>query len=125
MGSTFIGSGGSPGGSDTQVQFNNSGAFGGDAGLTYNKTTDTLSVGLLLSGHDTNLLIGSNAGASITGCPACGPNTFVGNVAGAAVTSGAHDVLIGASAAAALLSGKWNIIIGDGAVPSLTTGNDN
>lgn len=36
--------GGTPGGSDTQVQFNDSSAFGGDAGLTYNKTTDTLSV---------------------------------------------------------------------------------
>jgi len=34
-------------GSDTQVQFNDGGtAFGGDSGLTYNKTTDTLSVGL-------------------------------------------------------------------------------
>ena len=35
---------GTPGGSDTQVQFNDGGAFGGDAGLTYNNTTDTLSV---------------------------------------------------------------------------------
>jgi len=33
-----------PAGSDTQVQFNNAGAFGGDAGLTYNSTTDALSV---------------------------------------------------------------------------------
>jgi hypothetical protein len=33
-------SGGTPGGADTQVQFNDAGAFGGDAGLTYNKTTD-------------------------------------------------------------------------------------
>jgi len=33
-----------PGGSDTQVQFNDSSAFGGDAGLTYNKTTDDLTV---------------------------------------------------------------------------------
>lgn len=41
------GSGGSgtPGGSDTQVQFNDATAFGGDAGLTYSKTTDTLTVG--------------------------------------------------------------------------------
>ena len=32
------------GGADTQVQFNDGGAaFGGDAGLTYNKTTDTLT----------------------------------------------------------------------------------
>ena len=38
--------GGSAAGSDTQVQFNDGGtSFGGDAGLTYNKTTDVLSVG--------------------------------------------------------------------------------
>ena len=37
------GGGGSPGGSDTQVQFNDASSFGGDAGLTYNKTTDTLT----------------------------------------------------------------------------------
>lgn len=35
----------SPGGSDTQVQFNDGGTvFGGDSGLTFNKTTDTLSI---------------------------------------------------------------------------------
>jgi microcystin-dependent protein len=34
-----------PGGSNTQVQFNDSGSFGGDSGFTYNKTTDTLTVG--------------------------------------------------------------------------------
>ena len=39
------GGGGTPGGSDTQVQFNDAGAFGGDAGLTYNKTTDVLTAG--------------------------------------------------------------------------------
>lgn len=40
------GAGTSPGGVDTYVQFNDGGStFGGDAGLTYNKTTDTLSVG--------------------------------------------------------------------------------
>ena len=33
-----------PAGSDTQIQFNDGGAFGGDAGLTYNKTTDELTV---------------------------------------------------------------------------------
>lgn len=38
-------SGGTPGGSDTQVQFNDGGSFGGDAGFTYNKTTNTVSVG--------------------------------------------------------------------------------
>jgi hypothetical protein len=33
-----------PGGADTQVQFNDGGALGGDSGLTYNKTTDKLTV---------------------------------------------------------------------------------
>lgn len=33
------GGGGTPGGSDGQVQYNNGGAFGGAAGLTYNDTT--------------------------------------------------------------------------------------
>ena len=42
------GGGGAPGGSDTQVQFNDGGStFGGDAGMTYNKTTDVLTVGTL------------------------------------------------------------------------------
>ncbi len=37
--------GGTPGGSDTQVQFNDGGSsFGGDAGLTYNKTDDALDI---------------------------------------------------------------------------------
>lgn len=34
----------SPGGADTQVQFNDGGAFGGDAGLVWNKTTNDLTV---------------------------------------------------------------------------------
>jgi len=38
------GGSGGPGGSDTQVQFNDGGAFGGDSGLTFNKTTDTLTI---------------------------------------------------------------------------------
>lgn len=36
--------GSAPGGSDTQIQFNDSGVMGGDSGLTFNKTTDTLTV---------------------------------------------------------------------------------
>jgi hypothetical protein len=39
---TLIGA--APAGSDTQVQFNDGGNLGGDSGLTYNKTTDTLTV---------------------------------------------------------------------------------
>jgi hypothetical protein len=39
------GGGGTPGGSDTQVQFNDGGAFGGDDALTWNKTTHVATVG--------------------------------------------------------------------------------
>lgn len=39
----------SPGGSDTQVQFNDGGSFGGDAGLTFNKTTNVLTAGGLVA----------------------------------------------------------------------------
>ncbi len=39
---TVAGAGAS--GNDTEVQFNNAGAFAGDSGLTYNLTTNTLSV---------------------------------------------------------------------------------
>ena len=39
-----VSGGGTPGGSTTEVQFNDAGAFGGDAGLTYDKTNDILTV---------------------------------------------------------------------------------
>jgi len=39
------GGGGTPGGSDTQVQFNDGGSFGGDSGLTFDKTNNALTVG--------------------------------------------------------------------------------
>lgn len=38
------GGGGTPGGSDTYVQYNDGGSFGGEAAFTYNKTTDILTV---------------------------------------------------------------------------------
>lgn len=50
------GGGGDPGGSDTHVQFNDSGSFGGDSALTWNKTSDTLTLNGVLA-H-----IGSQAG---------------------------------------------------------------
>ena len=38
--------GGTVAGSDTQIQFNDGGAFGGDAGLTWDKTNNRLSLGV-------------------------------------------------------------------------------
>lgn len=44
-------------GSDTQVQFNDNGTLAGDAGMTYNKTTDILTV-------SNNVLVGSTVNAA-------------------------------------------------------------
>jgi hypothetical protein len=55
----FGGAGGTPGGSNTQVQFNDVGAFGGDTGLVWDKTNDILTIttnaaanGLSITGDD-------------------------------------------------------------------------
>lgn len=46
------GGGGTPAGSNTQVQFNNGGAFGADGDFTYNATTNTLTVaGEVITGN--------------------------------------------------------------------------
>ena len=42
IGGTGGGGAGVIGGADTQVQFNDGGAFGGDAGLTYDKAAHTM-----------------------------------------------------------------------------------
>ena len=69
--STGGGGGGTPAGSDTQVQFNNAGAFGASASLHFNDTTDKLTT-YALSCADatiTNLIVSSggylNSGSDI------------------------------------------------------------
>jgi len=47
------GGGGTPGGADTQIQYNNATAFGGSANLTWNNTTNTLG----LNGTDAEILL--------------------------------------------------------------------
>lgn len=58
--------GGSPGGSDTQIQFNDGGAFGGDSDLTWNKTDNVLTLaGAKITGESNvvELVNGSTAEA--------------------------------------------------------------
>ena len=79
--------GGTPGGSDTQVQFNNSSAFGGDAGLTFNSTTDRLTSlgGVTVTQGTTNTSVFSSTGYSLTGSNA----TSLIDLAGTWNTTGA------------------------------------
>jgi hypothetical protein len=54
------GGSGTPGGSDTQVQFNDGGSFGGDAEFTFDKTGNALSLSNgTLNIHDTEVVLGA------------------------------------------------------------------
>lgn len=59
------GGNGTPGGANTQIQYNDSGTFGGDSGFTYNKSTNTMAVENVNVTGETNL--GSVANVTITG----------------------------------------------------------
>jgi len=69
--------GGTPGGSDTQIQFNNSGSFGGDSAFTWNTSTDTMTLGAVnstaiikgtdRSGTGEGTSINIDAGKNLTG----------------------------------------------------------
>lgn len=59
------GGGGSPGGSNTYVQFNDGSTFGGNAGLTFNKTTTTLTANNFIATTTANL--GAVGNITITG----------------------------------------------------------
>ena len=61
--------GGTPGGSDTQVQFNDGGSFGGDSGFTFNKTTNSITA-------ITNITASGNISAS--GDMTCNNLTAIG-----------------------------------------------
>lgn len=64
-GTSFLsGAGGSPGGSDTQVQFNDAGVFGGDASFIWDKTNDILSVPEIRA-LDANGLVLANDGGDV------------------------------------------------------------
>lgn len=72
----------SPGGSDTQVQINDGGVFGGDAGFAYNKTTDLLTVSskALISGDGGGLYLGTVGTGAETTNIFYGANASVGTL---------------------------------------------
>jgi hypothetical protein len=75
------------GGSDTQLQFNDGGSFGGDSGLTYNKTTDTLTG---VSGSFFSLSTSGNSSVggalTVTGASTLNGNVTVGDASSDTVT---------------------------------------
>jgi hypothetical protein len=61
------GGNGIPGGSNTQVQFNDAGTFGGDSGFTYNKITNTLQVENISSGDSLDDTVSITGNLVVTG----------------------------------------------------------
>lgn len=74
------GGNGTPGGSNTQVQYNNSGTFGGSTGFTFNENSNTLTVGSVHSNFVGNLYgFAANAVTANTVSSSAQPNiTSVG-----------------------------------------------
>jgi hypothetical protein len=61
------GGNGSPGGSNTQIQFNDAGSFGGDAGFTYDKNTNTLYVENISAGNSSDDTITTYGNLNVLG----------------------------------------------------------
>jgi hypothetical protein len=75
-------------GSDTYVQFNDGGVMGGDVGFTYNKTTDALSVGSVITA-------GASPSVSAAGNLTIETTASNGNIA--LTPNGSGDITLGAN----------------------------
>ena len=123
---TIAATGGSPGGSTTQVQYNNAGAFAGSANFTFDGTniavaSRTFGRGAATSGGANNVAAGQNALSSNTTGEfsiAMGYNALT------AQTTGSSNTGLGNAALAAVVSGNNNTGVGRNAFTS-TTASDN
>jgi hypothetical protein len=97
------GGNGSPGGSNTQVQFNDAGLFGGDVDFTYNKTTNVLNVGNIVA--ETINATHSGSGAGLTNIPGANVTGTVANATFATSAGTATSAISAGSAVSALTAG--------------------
>ncbi len=144
---TVTGSGGSPGGSTTQIQYNNAGAFAGDADFAWDSSANTLTLGGSgLSGNTVtiqptsvanatlvNILSGAGSGSSSNGADlqlsaGAGGTTGAGGnviVRGGTATSGGggNASLLGRAGVGTNQSGGNAIVTAGGSTGSGTPGN--
>jgi len=131
------GGGGTPGGSTTQVQYNNAGVFGGITGATTNGTSLTLVAPVLgtpASGTVTNLTgtasinINGTVGATTANTGAFTTLTTTGTInlltVGRGNSAVATNTAVGASALAAV-TGGFNTAFGETAGSKITSGTEN
>lgn len=84
------GGNGSPGGSNTQIQFNDAGTFGGDAGFTYDKVTNTLTVENITAGNSPEDVVTLAGDLSVTGDLSVNDIISVGNLSATGNVEGAY-----------------------------------
>jgi hypothetical protein len=73
-----VGGGGTPGGNPGQIQYNNSGAFGGDANLTFSGSTTT-AANLIVSNLTASLAVFSSSTKQLVSNPITGTGSVVMN----------------------------------------------
>lgn len=96
----------SPGGSNTQIQFNDGGSFGGDSDLTYNKTNNDLTLA-----SDSQIIFGSSMSIERQGIPS---GSIFEITDGGTGVSGLHSGDIVSSGAIYLDMKGSNAYVGDG-----------
>jgi len=111
------GTGSNPGGSNTQVQYNNNGVFGGSASFTFNNTSNTVTVeNLRLTSN--NVVLGNSSNPTNGG-------VSIGYFA-AANSTGLRAIAIGSTAGT--LIGNSNSLLGNDAIAigyqSIATSNN-
>jgi hypothetical protein len=133
------GGGGSPGGSNTQIQYNNSSAFGGSSLLTWDNADTTLGIGdadIYYTADDAGgfgLSFGGIRYMHVNYAPSSSifkqGNTFLGYNAGALTgstgSSGLNNTFIGGNSGELNTSGQQNTALGSRSLVSNTTGVQN
>ena len=113
-----------PAGSNTQVQYNNSGSFGASSSFTWNNSTETVTAtnfyGTTVEGSTS-----VKAGSATISTPA-GGNLSVGlNCIPSGATGSLNTALAASGALGALTNGSSNTAVGDGALDTLTSASNN
>lgn len=120
------GGGGTPAGSNTQIQFNNSGSFGASSNLTWdgkNITVSGITVGTgAFTGSAANTAVGSDA---LRLASSAGYNVAVGYQSGYNLGTATFNTLLGQSSGKTLTTGSQNTFVGAQAGNGATTNSNN
>ena len=123
---------GTPGGSTTQVQYNNAGAFAGSANMTFNGTKLTLANDASINGVTVGIGSGNGLNTAVGALALVGPNTnanqsltAIGYAALNKSTNSFYTTAVGAYAMLNTTATTYAVAVGSYALYSQTTGTNN